>query len=506
MNLEFIQRIITNFLTLMPIFDFVKARIGIATVADISTSITPLAILVNRYGLFKPALLCAIVEVFALAVSFYTCGIDEAVTRTIPLLEARSKVIFFAAYASIFTRLSHLGSKAIAYARSTAVAQTVTLFHRPALLSAHIIHHIITFFFGELYLASTIIYFENLPRRLCDYARRQGKEKILYPGKRIIGKTRSEYPFLAFAYRAVFLSFAAAVFFISVPIAFLYLYALDVGSVLIHTDEAYSQAFVEEVSFEEADSVRDGTTTLRFASDDSSSGVLSTAVGSEEGQDDTSCGTAKASSDGGVEGVQEVVHEEKVESVVMEQVKDQKVLHWFEDDEDVFEECEEHEDVQVVLEQETRKVEDAKKVDAPKQPEEVVGKTSRLTPFAVPFVPKFSRTRQAAPAPAHAPVMPVYRVPIVFRPSLPTRSASVDWAPTFTSLPRMPAAPIPTSRSMPPTHWAPALIVPVVLEVPKRRGDKEIKSGDGVEPVKRGLSRKERHRKLMGVRAKESAT
>ncbi|KAF9561081.1 hypothetical protein CPC08DRAFT_817903 [Agrocybe pediades] len=301
----------------------------------------------------------------------------------------------------------------------------------------------------------------------------------------------------------MFLAFAVAVFSISIPIAFLYVYALDVGSILIHTDEEYSQAFVEEVNFEEADCIRDGSTTLSFASDDNSSGVLSTAVGPEEDQDDTLCGTIKASSDGGVEGVQEVVPEEKVEPVVMEQVKDQKVMQWFEDDEDVFEECEEHEDVQVVSEEETRKVEE--KVDAPKQ--QFVGKNSRLTPFAVPFVPKFARAPQVPPAPAE--VMPVYKAPIVFRPSFPqaARSASVDWAPTFASLPFLPA-PIPTSRSMPPTHWAPAPIVPVVLGAPKRRGGrggKANKSVDRAKPVKKGPSRKERHIKLMGVRATESA-
>ncbi|KAF9561082.1 hypothetical protein CPC08DRAFT_446945 [Agrocybe pediades] len=169
-------------------------------------------------------------------------------------------------------------------------------------------------------------------------------------------------------------------------------------------------------------------------------------------------------------------------------------MHWFDD----------------VLKEESHKASEEQNVDekvhAPKQ--QSVGKNSRLTPFAVPFVPKFARAPQVPPAPAQ--VMPVYKAPIVFRPSFPqaARRASVDWAPTFTSLPRMPAPLIPTSRSMPPTHWAPAPIVPVVLEAPKRRGGrggKANKSVDGAEPVKKGPSRKERHMKLMGVRAKESS-
>ncbi|KAF4617583.1 hypothetical protein D9613_005630 [Agrocybe pediades] len=465
MNFEFIHRIITHFLVFRLIFDLYKARVGIASAADIESAIAPLAVLVNRYGLLMPALLCGAVEALASVLLLFTYGVDGTINRTLPLLEARSETIFLAVYAFICSRSTLLCSRVLVYIRSTTIARTAMHFQHPVIPIAH---RTLTFFFVENYFASSFTYLKNLPHRLCNYARREGNEKIFNPGKRIIRGPKSEYFFLALAYRATFLVFSMVVFSMSIPIAFLFVYAFDVNSVVIDIDDGHS---------------------------------------GEESVDNTLCGTfedgeVKASSDGGDEVVKEAVVEEQSvceegpEGVVVGQVPGIKEkMQWFD----------------YVLKEESHKVseeknEDEKKVDAPKQ--QFGGKTSRLTPFAVPFVPRFARAPQAATAPAFAPVMPVYRAPTVFRPSFPARRASVDWAPTSASLPFLPA-PIPTNRSVPPTHWAPAPIVPVVLEAPKRRGGrggKANKSVDGAELVKKGPSRKERHMKLMGVRAKEGST
>ncbi|KAF9561079.1 hypothetical protein CPC08DRAFT_817902 [Agrocybe pediades] len=96
MNFEFIHRIITHFLVFRLIFDLYKARVGIASAADIESAIAPLAVLVNRYGLLMPALLCGAVEALASVLLLFTYGVDGTINRTLPLLEARSETIFLA--------------------------------------------------------------------------------------------------------------------------------------------------------------------------------------------------------------------------------------------------------------------------------------------------------------------------------------------------------------------------------------------------------------------------
>ncbi|KAF9561076.1 hypothetical protein CPC08DRAFT_722977 [Agrocybe pediades] len=103
------------------------------------------------------------------------------------------------------------------------------------------------------------------------------------------------------------------------------------------------------------------------------------------------------------------------------------------------------------------------------------GQTTRLTPFAAPFVPRFVRK----PIPIPAPVVP-------------THSTAA------------PPPPIPTSQGTP-AHWAPARNVSVVLEAPRRRGGRARKATEGADgaTTSKGLSRKERHKKLMGLTAKD---
>ncbi|KAF9561093.1 hypothetical protein CPC08DRAFT_762334 [Agrocybe pediades] len=287
MYFDFIQGIITYFL-LEPVLDFFKARLGITTVAHtVESSLTPLAILIKRYGVFKPALLCATVEVIALVVNLFLHGVDGSVTRTMPLLESRTKTIFLAAYVFICSHLSSIGWATDKPFKSTAIAQTALHFQEPALRVLHIAQSILKFFFGENYFASHITYFKTLPRRFCNYARRQGKEKIIKPGKRTIRRMRRKYPFIAFACRAAFLVFAVAVFSVSILVAFLYVFAMDVDAVLIGIDEEHSMAFIEEADLDEADSFYYDTT-LDVENDDNSSSILSI-MDVEEDFDDTIC-------------------------------------------------------------------------------------------------------------------------------------------------------------------------------------------------------------------------
>ncbi|KAF4617578.1 hypothetical protein D9613_005639 [Agrocybe pediades] len=312
MYFDFIQGIITYFL-LEPVLDFFKARLGTTTVAHtVESSLTPLAILIKRYGVFKPALLCATVEVIAHVVNLFLHGVDGSVTRTMPLLESRTKTIFLAAYVFICSHLSSLGWATDKPFKSTAIAQTALHFQEPALRVLHIAQSILKFFFGENYFASHITYFKTLPRRFCNYARRQGKEKIIKPGKRTIRRMRRKYPFIAFACRAAFLVFAVAVFSVSIPVAFLYVCAMDVDAALIDIDEEHSMAFIEEVDFDGAESFCDETT-LNVENDDRSSIILS--IMGVEGDLDTICdiedSVVKRYLDMGTEVVVEVAVEEQ---------------------------------------------------------------------------------------------------------------------------------------------------------------------------------------------------
>ncbi|KAF4617181.1 hypothetical protein D9613_005628 [Agrocybe pediades] len=134
-----------------------------------------------------------------------------------------------------------------------------------------------------------------------------------------------------------------------------------------------------------------------------------------------------------------------------------------------------------------------KKVEPGKALSAGLGQISRLTPFAAPFVPRFTRT----PVPILASAAPIPPAPSIFHQLPPSQTIPAHWphAP--------PPPPIPASQSTP-AHWGPARTVPVVLEAPRRRGGRGCKGIENTEgaAASKGPSRKERHIKLMGLATK----
>ncbi|KAF4617183.1 hypothetical protein D9613_005626 [Agrocybe pediades] len=528
---EFLERQLTYFL--IPSYHLLQARLRATTVINAHAFLTPLSILLIGYGVSITALVCAVVEMIALVIFVFTYGVEGTVMNdTLPFLFSRLRIIVRFLYVAIASHVSP-ASKPTIYLESAFIARPAPE-SRPGLSLLHIPHQFFTFLFGEDYLASTILYIKTLPCRVGNYAVRQTEKKILQPCGRMLEKTKKD-PILAFMFRVTLPLFAISVFWTSVVAAVFLACALDLATKM---GNKHRGLFIEGIlETEDVD-----ITLLSIAQEDDSSSTLSIMDATLFSFDD---GVFKV--EGSSDDVAAVVEKVDEATVVVKDVVCQDV------EEEVFEDAIEgvlvEEDVEEVIEVVTKEevevqvkedvLEATAKVEISKEADEVVkmeeeavvekeavvsaveepgpavmggrvgekvlvlgelngaeppsasgllekkvghekvcaaGQTTRLTPFAAPFVPKFVRK----PVPIPAPVV---------------HSQS-----TFD----LPPPPIPTGQSTP-AHWAPARTVSIVLEAPRRRGGRARKATEGADgaTASKGLSRKERHKKLMGLTAKD---
>ncbi|KAF9561065.1 hypothetical protein CPC08DRAFT_762305 [Agrocybe pediades] len=539
MMFEFLEQQITHFF--IPAYNLLQARLRATTVINTQAFLTPLSILLIGYGVPITALVCAFVEMIALVIFVFSYGVEGTVMNdTLPFLLSRLRIIVRFLYVAIASHVSP-ASKSTIYLESAFIARPA-LESGPGLRLLHIPHYFFAFLFGEDYLASTILYFKTLPCRVGNYAVRQMEKKILHPSRRMLEKMKKD-PILAFMLRVAFPLFAISVFWTSIVAAFFFACALDLATKMSTMGGEPRGTFLEYyLKTDDADT----TLSIAEAEDDGDSTRLSIMD-----VDATLCGInddgvkVKGSSDVGDIGaaaVEEIVVDELL---VVEDVEGQDVDVSEDTVEGIVEEVIEKvvvvskEEVEVEVKEDVLEVvakvdEDVVKMDGTVKMEEGVlaeketlvfvvadveesgspvlggevgeekvmvlgdlngaealseggpiekkvghenvcaaGQTTRLTPFAAPFVPRFVRK----PIPIPAPVVP-------------TRSTPA------------PPPPIPTSQSTP-THWAPARTVSVVLEAPRRRGGRARKANEGADAVSgsKGLSRKERHKKLMGLAA-----
>ncbi|KAF9561071.1 hypothetical protein CPC08DRAFT_817895 [Agrocybe pediades] len=522
---EFLERQLTYFL--IPSYHLLQARLRSTTVINAHAFLTPLSILLIGYGVSITALVCAVVEMIALVIFVFTYGVEGTVMNdTLPFLFSRLRIIVRFLYVAIASHVSP-ASKPTIYLDSAFTARPAPE-SGPGLSLLHIPHHIFTFLFGEDYLASTILYIKSLPCRVGNYAVRQTEKKILQPCGRMLEKTKKD-PILAFMLRVALPLFAISVFWTSIVAAVFLACALDLATKM---GNKHRGLFIEGIlETEDVD-----ITLLSIAQEDDSSSTLSimdaTLFSFDDGvfkvqgsSDDVAAMVEKVDEatvvveDVVYQDVEEEVYEDAIEGVLVQEdveevikvvIKEQVEVQVKEDVLEAAADVEISKEADEVVKMEEEAVVSAVEGSGPavmggevgekvmelvdlngaeppsargslekKVVHETVvpaGQTTHLTPFAAPFVPRFVRK----PIPIPAPVVP-----------------------TCSTL-NPPPPSIPTSQSTP-AHWAPARTVSVVLEAPRRRGGRARKATEGAEgaTASKGLSRKERHKKLMGLTAKD---
>ncbi|KAF9561074.1 hypothetical protein CPC08DRAFT_750143 [Agrocybe pediades] len=518
---EFLERQITHFL--VPAYHLLQARLGANITINPQAFIAPLSILFEGYGVSTTALVCAIVEIIALVVLIFTHGLEGTVMDlTLPYLFSRLKIVFLFIYVTFASPASPLASKSTIYIQSAFIIRPA-LESQPGYSLLNIPRYVFTFLFGEdYYLTSTTSYLKNLHYRVSNYAIRQMEKKILHPSRRMLEKTKKD-PILAFMFRVAFPLFAISVFWTSIVTAFFVACALDLATKVSAMPKKCPGLFIEGVvEAEDVDitmlsifstlsimdatlcDVDDGVFKLITAAvveeevDEEAIAVVEDVVGPKDVFEDAIEGVVEEVVDvvdvvskeevqvevkeTVFEAVDEVeVSKEAVEAVKMEEetvVEKEAVVSAVEESGAAVMDGKVGEKVSVLGDLNGAKppsVSHALEKKAGCETVCAVGQTTRLTPLAAPFVPRF--VRKSIPIPATA--------------TAPTRST-----------PAIPP-PIPINQSTP-AHWAPARTVSVVLEAPRRRGGRACKATEGADGTTAGksLSRKERHKKLMGLAAK----
>ncbi|KAF9561072.1 hypothetical protein CPC08DRAFT_446867 [Agrocybe pediades] len=198
---------------------------------NIRLSIPPLAVFIRKHDRTTTAFFLAVVETFVCLGLIATFGIHGAVALTVPVMEARVRIIARAAFIFALRLLSRLATRTLAYFQHTVAAQVAFQYINPALCLIRVVHLILALFLGKDYIHSIIALIKPLPCCACRYVGRNGKKKIFYPCRRKLQNLMNVYPLIGFMCDVVYNVFAIILFFTSIIIAFAFVYALDVDAV-----------------------------------------------------------------------------------------------------------------------------------------------------------------------------------------------------------------------------------------------------------------------------------